>query len=151
MKKIKSNVTALLCEVFRTEQSLKRESSLRSMSSGVQLSDKVVYSKGQASRIEKLQNQALEKPYANPHPTTLFPMSEELLLGHATIIADGIAEASEVNGGDDVLLQLLPYWIEAAQTIDTKTTSKLWGQELLGKFDICSGYPALLNLSLIHI
>ncbi len=145
MKKIKSNETELLCEALCTEQSLKRVNSLRSMTSGVQLTDKIIYSKGQASRIDRLQNQALANPYANPHPTTLFPMSEELLLGHATIIADGIAEASEVNGGDDVLLQLLPYWIETAQSIDTKITPELWGQELLGKFDVSSGYPTLLN------
>lgn len=98
-----------------------------------------IYSKVQLSRLKKLTAQAQKKPYKNPHPTSLFPSSEELFLGKGTVITEGITDSENDIEGEEILLQLLPYWIEFAQSSSSRSTPKdSWGQELLGPYEISS-------------
>ncbi|WP_177325206.1 DNA adenine methylase [Pseudomonas umsongensis] len=118
----------------------------KSVLAKIECLDSFVYSSAQFDRVEMLGRQAELRPYINPHPSSLFPSTEELLLGEGTVISDGLAE-SEVNAeGEEILLQLLPYWIESEQRSDlgSKLTNA-WGQELLGSYDINSRFPSLLE------
>ena len=137
-------VNNLLRDVPSDEQHEGGSPALLSIHSGIQLIDHLLCSDNQRTRIAKLLREAVCQPYANPHPTTLFPVSEELMLGLGTTISDGITELGGSGASDEVLLQLLPYWIETAQGIGADTAN-IWGQILLGKFDISSCFPQLLN------
>jgi len=111
----------------------------------LKFSDGFVFSLAQCDRVKKLRIQAEQQPYINPHPTSLFPTSEEFLLGEGTILSDGIAGAGGTNDVEDILLQLLPYWVDSAQISDTRVAPDLWGQELLGLYDINTKFPSLLE------
>lgn len=139
-----SEVNRLLRDVPSSDEKVERPPALLSISSGVQLTDHFLCSDSQLNRIEKLLLEAECQPYVNPHPTTLFPTSEELKLGHGTTISDGIAELGGAGASDEVLLQLLPYWIEATQN-SGEETARAWGQTLLGKFDVSSSFSPLLD------
>lgn len=103
-----------------------------------------VFSSFQRDRLIKLYSQARNNPYINPHPTSLFPSSEELSLGVGTIISKGLTDPRDNNGESEILLQLLPYWIESSQEEDSDSNYK-WGQELLGAHEISTKLPSLLK------
>lgn len=133
----------LFCEILYTE---KQETgrALIAIYSGIHQEEKMLCADSQRNRIAKLLWQAECHPYSNPHPTTLFPIHDELMLGLGTSISDGMIDPGEVGSSDEVLLQLLPYWIETVQTCATGA-AKNWGQILLGNFDISSNFPQLLD------
>jgi adenine-specific DNA methylase len=105
-----------------------------------------IFSTGQLSRLKNLSAQARKKPYKNPHPTCLFPSSEELFLGKGTVITEGMADLDTDTEGEEILLQLLPYWIELAQGSSIRPSPKApWGQELLGPYEISSNFSAVID------
>lgn len=118
----------------------------RSVLAKIEARDSFVCSSAQFDRVEALALQAELNPYINPHPSSLFPSSEELLLGEGTVISDGLAQTDGDTEGEEILLQLLPYWIQSEQQsyIENKDV-EIWGQVLLGAYDINSRFPSLLE------
>lgn len=119
-------------------------SALSSIRTEIQFNDYSLYSESQRSRIDRLLLEAENLQYSNPHPTTLFPLTDEIKMGLGTIINDGVTEINDTSTGEEALLQLLPYWIESTQT-SVSNPNHSWGQILLGKFDISSSSPRLLD------
>lgn len=101
--------------------------------------------RSQYVRISELVNQAQLKPFTNPHPISLFPNLDEDLLGTGTIVSSGLVETS-VEDGEEILLQLLPYWlVEAENEQHLLLDADMWAQQLLGAYEVCSKFPKLID------
>ncbi len=104
-----------------------------------------IYSVDQMSRVDGLLDQARQQPFGNPHPTSLFPFGDECLIGSGTIINQGLADSSTGNESEEILLQLLPYWLEEVESCDASSNLEQWGNQFIGGYEISSKFQTLLD------
>lgn len=104
-----------------------------------------IYSTDQMNRVECLLRQARKHPFDNPHPTSLFPFGDECFIGTGTIINHGLADGSAGNENEEILLQLLPYWLEEVERYDAFSIAEHWGHQFIGAYEISSKYQPLLD------
>ncbi|WP_438284192.1 hypothetical protein [Pseudomonas alabamensis] len=104
-----------------------------------------IYSTDQMNRVDSLLRQAQKHPFNNPHPTSLFPFGEECFIGTGTIINYGLADDSTGNESEEILLQLLPYWLEETEDYDAFSMIENWGHQYIGAYEISSKYQPLLD------
>lgn len=99
---------------------------------------------GQLNRLKRLSKVASDLNYANPHPTSLFPSNDEIFLGRGTILID-CRPANSTSEVDDILYQLLPFWIEEADEKNINKTNTNWVQVLLGEIEVLSRNSYLIE------
>ncbi len=107
-------------------------------------------SSSQVERVRRLVSWPSLGSVENPHPTSLFPGEDEVVLGGATIVAP---LAFESAGGDDVLGQLLPYWVEAAEK-EGGTRSQSWTESSFRTLSVSSSSTSVgarINSALYNI
>ncbi len=98
----------------------------------------------QLNRLKRLSETADSLNYTNPHPTSLFPNSDEIFLGRGTILID-CRPASSKPEANDILYQLLPLWIEEADNKNINIPETNWEQILLGEIEVLSKNPYLIE------
>ncbi len=107
--------------------------------------DKALYSATQVKILSALTNHARSLNYKNPHPTSLFPSTEDLPLGAGTVISAGLVGEDVEVEGNEVFLQLLPHWIEQAEKSSSDVESDSWQQELLGAVEVTTKSKELIK------
>lgn len=107
--------------------------------------DRALYPVAQVKILSALTNYARTLNYKNPHPTSLFPSTEDLPLGTGTVISAGLAGEDVEVEGDEVFLQLLPHWIEQAEKNSSDFESDSWQQELLGAIEVTTKSKELIK------
>jgi len=99
----------------------------------------------QVMRLQSLTEKAKLAAVSNPNPLSLFPSENELYLGGHTSISSGLNSRYDVNESVNILSQLLPFWIEQAESSYTLAASKVWTQAMLGLLEVASGHQSLIE------
>lgn len=95
-------------------------------------------STSQVERVKRLTSGPQFGGSDNPHPTSLFPQEDEVVLRGATIVAPlGL----EHPGEEDLLAQLLPYWAEEATDLPEPIRSLAWTESSLRTLSVSTAVP----------
>ncbi|WP_209443022.1 DNA adenine methylase [Herbaspirillum frisingense] len=108
-------------------------------------SSETLISTCQHNRVGYLSNVAELNPIKNPSPTYLFPSGDEFQLGRQTIISGCVAASPTVDGIDEVLLQLIPIWIQQYENTASEASRSDWERAVIGPLEVGSTNHALIE------
>lgn len=97
----------------------------------------------QLTRFQTLADTAKRLAVKNPRPTSLFESSDDIFLGRETLVSQGLIDISNAHSTENLLAQLLPYWIEQTERIPVEPST--WLQVALGALEVSSGNQGLIE------
>lgn len=101
-------------------------------------------SKHQIFQLQELLDIAVRKGSKNPTPIGLFPSEDELFLGRSTMVCT--SSTDEINDClQNILAQLLPYWISQTERDSSNIVSNTWERVMLETLEVFSGNQSLLD------
>lgn len=106
--------------------------------------DRELVSGNQLLQLQELSEVAVKGGSRNPSPISLFPSEDELFLGKSTMVCTSLVD--ETNGKpQNILAQLLPYWISQTECDSDVKVSDTWERIMLESLEVFSGNQRLLD------
>lgn len=106
--------------------------------------EKEFVSKHQILQLQELVDIAVREGSKNPTPIGLFPSEDELFLGKSTMVCT--SSTGELDESlQNILAQLLPYWISKTERDSSNIVSHTWERVMLETLEVFSGNQFLLD------